>query len=178
MKQGLDNVIEAARLADSRGDHVRFVLLGDGAERARLEEHAAGVQSLQFIRPLDDTGFVQALASADVLLVNELPGVSEMAVPSKLTSYFAAGRPVLAATDADGITAAEVLGAGAGVVVPAGDPQEVLDGALGLGRASDLALKYGEAGRRYRETVLSEEHALDSFTRLIERLVTSADPTV
>ena len=178
VKQGLDNVIEAARLADSRGDHVRFVLLGDGAERARLEEHAAGVQSLQFIRPLDDTGFVQALASADVLLVNELPGVSEMAVPSKLTSYFAAGRPVLAATDADGITAAEVLGAGAGVVVPAGDPQEVLDGALGLGRASDLALKYGEAGRRYRETVLSEEHALDSFTRLIERLVTSADPTV
>ncbi len=98
----------------------------------RLESLGEGIDTLQFLRPLDDEGFVNALAAADVLLVNEKPGVAEMAVPSKLTSYFSAGRPVLAATDSTGITAAELARADAGVVVPAAEPDALLDAALAL----------------------------------------------
>ena len=111
----------------SAGFDIRFVLMGDGNQRRLLQQSAKGVQRIEFKEPLDAEDYRQVLACADVLLVNERPGVGEMAVPSKLTSYFSAGRPVLAATDADGVTAGEIRDAGAGVVVPAGDPAALLD---------------------------------------------------
>ena len=99
VKQGLENVVEAARLADSQLDNrVNFILMGDGNQRSALEIRAKGIRSLQFLDPVPDEQFQSMLADSDVLLVNERPGVEEMSVPSKLTSYFSAGVPVLAAT--------------------------------------------------------------------------------
>ncbi|WP_409048150.1 glycosyltransferase [Microbacterium sp. HA-8] len=175
VKQGLDNVVNAAELASQRGADVRFVLLGGGAERERLQGMGAGVPNLQFMSSLDDAQFAAALGSADVLLVNEKAGVSEMAVPSKLTSYFSAGRPVVAATDPTGITADEVRAAGAGVVVPAGKPASLLDTIVELGGDADRCTRLGASGRRYRETVLDEEAAIDKFSDLLTSL-TAREP--
>lgn len=171
VKQGLDNVVHAARLADERGAQVRFVLVGGGSERARLEASAAGIERIDFLPPLDDDDFAAALASADCLLVNELPGVSEMAVPSKLTSYFSAGRPVVAATDVTGITADEVRAADAGVVIPSGDPSALLDAAIGVAADPESSRRWGANGRRYRNTVLDEESAIDKFTGMLTALI-------
>lgn len=175
VKQGLDNVVEAARLAEKRGDNVRFVLVGNGAERARLEAAGADISTLQFHPPLDDDQFAAALRAADVLLVNEKPGVSEMAVPSKLTSYFSAGRPVLAATDTTGITADEVRASEGGVVVPTGDPRALVDAAVTLAADKPLCRTLGENGRRYRHTVLDETFAIDRFATLLTRLIDGDD---
>ena len=171
IKQGLGNVVDAARLAAERGENVRFVLMGGGGERDRLRALGDGIPTLQFIDPLPDAEFSAALAAADILLVNEYPGVSEMAVPSKLTSYFSSGRPVIAATDAKGITADEVRSAGAGVVVPAASPKALLDASLDLGRDHARADQLGANGKRYRETVLDETFAIESFATLLETLI-------
>lgn len=171
VKQHLDNVIRAARLAQERATPVRFVLLGNGGERPRLEVAGEGIGALQFIDPLPDSEFAQALAAADVLLVNEKPGVAEMAVPSKLTSYFSTGRPVLAATDAHGITAEEVKAAGAGAVVAAGDPAALLSAAIELGSDCRRADELGANGRHYRETVLDEASAISRFANLLALLI-------
>jgi colanic acid biosynthesis glycosyl transferase WcaI len=175
VKQGLDNVVAAARLAEQRGIPVRFVLLGHGSERDRLAELGQGLSTLQFLSPLNDADFSAALASADSLLVNELPGVSEMAVPSKLTSYFSAGRPVVAATDVSGITAEEVRTADAGVVVPAGDPEALLDAVTTLAADPGRAEHLGKNGRHYRQTVLEEESAINRFTEMLTRLIAPDD---
>jgi glycosyltransferase involved in cell wall biosynthesis len=177
VKQGLDNVLDAAQLAVDRNESVRFVLLGNGSERDRLKHDGKGIAALQFIDPLPDSEFAASLAAADVLLVNEKPGVSEMAVPSKLTSYFSTGRPVLAATDVRGITADEVRAAGAGVVVPAGDPGELLNAAVALGSDPPRSDALGASGRRYRETVLDETYAIDQFATLLSLLIKGDGPT-
>jgi glycosyltransferase involved in cell wall biosynthesis len=175
VKQGLENVVDAARLASERELPVRFVLLGHGSERDRLKALGEGLDTLEFLSPLNDADFSAALASADSLLVNELPGVSEMAVPSKLTSYFSAGRPVVAATDVSGITAEEVRAAEAGVVVPAGDPEALLDAVTALGADSGHAEHLGKNGRLYRKTVLDEESAINRFTEMLTRLIATDD---
>ncbi|MET4639298.1 glycosyltransferase [Mycetocola sp. 2940] len=169
-KQGLGNVVEAARLADERELPLRFVLLGNGSRREHLEKKGQGIQRLQFIDSLDDGGFQAALASADILLVNEKPGVSEMAVPSKLTSYFSTGRPVLAATDAHGATASEVNSAQGGVIIQAGDPEALVREALSLGRDSERCRWFGGNGLRYREDVLGEEAAIDQYAEWLRSL--------
>lgn len=166
-KQGLENVVEAARLADERRAAIKFVLVGDGGERAKLEQLAQGIDRIEFIDPLNDADYRCALAAADCLLVNELPGVATMAVPSKLTSYFDAMRPILAATDPKGIAAAEVEQAAAGVVVPAGDPHALLTMAIQLSQDSEKATTYGSAGRRYRMEVLDSHAAIAGFEEVI-----------
>jgi len=175
VKQGLHHVVDAGRLAHDRGTHVRFVLVGNGSQRDELQQRAdAHPTTTQFLPPLGDRDFTDILQAADILLVNELPGVAEMAVPSKLTSYFAAGRPVLAATDSTGITAQEVRAADAGLVVSAGDPSALLDGVSALMADRAAADRLGQNGKRYRETVLDETFAIDRFDSLLADLIATA----
>lgn len=171
VKQGLENVVEAARLADLQRLPVRFVMLGDGNQRERIETLARGLRCVQFVAPLPDREFAQALASADILLVNEREGMREMSVPSKLTSYFSTSLPVLAATDAASVTAGEIEASGGGIRVDTGNPGALLDAALALRNDPTLARALGAAGRRYRDEVLAEEAALDHFERWLAALV-------
>lgn len=175
VKQGLQHVVDAGRLAHRAGEKVRFVLVGRGSQRDELAERIdAEPTSTEIMPPLDDKAFAEVLQAADILLVNELPGVAEMCVPSKLTSYFASGRPVLAATDALGITAQEVITAQAGVAVPAGDPAALLEGAKGLAADREESTRLGENGKRYKETVLEETFAIERFDSLLADLTAAA----
>lgn len=166
-KQGLENVVAAAALAGRSDSQARFVLLGDGNQRASLQAHSAGVPALEFLPPVNKEEFPAALGAADVLLVNERPGVAQMSVPSKLTSYFSSGKPILAATDAAGLTACEIVASGAGVCVPANRPDLLLSEAIRLGTDRELARQLGEAGRRYSDELLSQEAALDRYEQWI-----------
>lgn len=161
VKQDLNNVVAAAALAE--GSRVRFVLMGDGNQRAALAERAQGLSSLTIMDPVSDDRFLSTLAAADVLLVNELATLSSMAVPSKLTSYFAAGVPVLAAVNAQGVTAEEVRASGAGIVVAPGRPHELVAGALDLVGDDARRRAMSAAGPEYRDRILSEHRAVDSF---------------
>lgn len=170
VKQGLENVVDAARIADARVAPVRFVLMGNGSERDTLADLASDVERLDILPSQEDELFAAMLDAADILLVNEKPGIAEMAVPSKLTSYFSAARPVLAATDPRGTTASEVKAAGAGVIVNAGDPTTLLEAALGLAADADKRQRLGRNGRAYRESVLTAEAAIEKFSTLLTGL--------
>jgi len=172
-KQGLENVIEAAKIADSRGSAVRFVLMGDGNQRSRLEAMATGISRITFVDSLPDLDFQRALAAADVLLVNELPGVRDMAVPSKLTSYFNAGVPVIAATDADSVTAYEIENSGGGVRVDAADAVALVETAEALAREPSIAAQLAENALRFRHEILSEAAAIAHYDDFITSLASS-----
>lgn len=176
-KQGLENIVDAARAADDRDAPVHFVLIGDGGERRGLEARANGVTRITFLDPLGHAEYRLALAAADVLVVNEKPGVSAMAVPSKLTSYFDAGRPVVAATDPGGITASEVAAADAGVIVNAGEPDALLDAALALSSDPEASARFGLNGRRYRDSMLDQGAAIQRWASLIEEIGTASRRT-
>jgi colanic acid biosynthesis glycosyl transferase WcaI len=170
VKQGLENVVAAARLASERNTSVRFVLVGDGNQRVALEHAAADVPSLQMLGSLPDREFKRALGAADALLVNEKPGVAGMAVPSKLTSYFSTGLPVIAATDSGSVTESEVLLSGGGVAVAAGDPDALLAAAKALAADTPGASAMGRAGRRFREERLSSRASFDIYAQLLQDL--------
>ncbi|MCG7631548.1 glycosyltransferase family 4 protein [Gordonia McavH-238-E] len=168
-KQALHNVIEAARVsASSDGPPLRFILMGDGAERRDLESLAVGIPNVSIIDPVSVDQFPLALASADMLLVNEGPDVRGMAVPSKLTSYFSSGRPVLAATHGATPTSKELQLSGAGIRVSPANPSALVEGARRLGEDADLRDELGRRGRRYFEDYLVEATAIDSFEGLIK----------
>ena len=170
-KQGLENVVEAARLADAASLPIRFVLLGAGNRRAALAERAKGIERIQFLDPLPDGQFETALAAADLLVLNERPEVAEMCVPSKLTSYFASGRPVVAATSERGAASREITASGAGLRVSPGDPSALLDAALAMGMDVEAAAVMGRRGTTYAQATLSEDAARASYVAWVDGLM-------
>jgi glycosyltransferase involved in cell wall biosynthesis len=172
-KQGLENVIDAARIAERRRSHVRFVLMGDGNQRQHLESLASGVGHIDFVDPLPGAEFQLALCAADILLVNELPGVKDMAVPSKLTSYFNAGIPVIAATDDGSVTAFEISASGGGVRVDAADPTALVEAAEQIGQDPIRASQLGVRGQRFSRDTLNETAAVQHYDEFITSLASS-----
>lgn len=166
VKQGLDRLVEVAANVSVSDPSVLFVLVGDGNQRASLERMAAGFLNVVFIDPVDEVELCNLLQAADVLLVHEQTGVAEMAVPSKLTSYFMAGVPVLAVSDAGSISSEEVVNAGAGIRASVGDEVEILAALSTLMSSKE----FGANARKYASAKLSGEAAVQSFSGLIGNL--------
>ncbi|MEO8437420.1 MAG: glycosyltransferase [Chloroflexota bacterium] len=171
LKQGLEQVLDAARLADRDDAPVQFVLMGDGSQRERLAELATGIDRLGFHPFVPTADLPDVLAAADVLILSERPSVVDMSMPSKLTSYFAAGRPVVAAVHPDGASAGEVEGARAGVMTPAGDAGSLLHAIMSLRKRADRGRALGDAGRRYAQATLGAAASFDRADRIVARLV-------
>jgi glycosyltransferase involved in cell wall biosynthesis len=170
-KQGLDNLLDTAALL--RDENIRIVLAGDGNDRERLEERARelALADVQFIELQGPGRWESVMAASDVLLVNQRTSVTDMSLPSKLTSYFAAGRPVVAAASADSETAREIDAAGAGLVVPPDDPERLRDAILAVKTDPAASDELGASGRRYVERVLFPDVALADYDRFLELVV-------
>jgi glycosyltransferase involved in cell wall biosynthesis len=169
-KQGLDNVVECARLAAGADPRLLFVLMGDGNQRPLLVKLAQRyrLQNLRLL-PIQPAELLSSvLTAADVLLINQRPSVTNMSLPGKLTSYFASGRPVVAAVASESETAREMLDTETGVVVPPDQPGLLLDAVQELLADPARQDRFGAAGRRYAHTALSAEQALAELEALVE----------
>ena len=172
-KQALENVVDAARLAASNGSPVVFGLVGDGSQRQLLEQAGADVSHLVFVPSLNNDDYAAILQCADVLLVNEKEGLRESVVPSKLTSYFAQTKPVVAATESDSATADEVRAAGAGPVVPPGQPEALLQAVEQIATDEVAAHEHGQSARQFAEANFTAQSAVK---RVSDWLTSLAEP--
>ncbi|MFF9409099.1 glycosyltransferase [Streptomyces anandii] len=163
LKQGLEVLVETARL----DPHLDVVLMGDGNQRAALEELARDVPNLRFLPPADEADFPDVLAAADVLAVTQRASVLDMSVPSKLTSYFAAGRPVVASVAAEGGTADEVRRSGAGVLVEPEDAAALVKAVRDLAGDPAAAGRLGARGPAYVDERLSRAAGLGRLDDLL-----------
>ncbi|MFC7574211.1 glycosyltransferase family 4 protein [Klenkia terrae] len=170
VKQGLDGLVDVARLADQRGSRVRVVVMGDGSQRAHVMALGADVDRLTFLAPLPDGEFETALAAADVLVLHEKPGLVEMSVPSKLTSYFTAGRPVVAATDPRSGASSLMAAAGAGRSTSAGDAAAILDSIEQVAADPAASTAMGARGRVYAAEHLTSAASLRRYTCWVHQL--------
>jgi glycosyltransferase involved in cell wall biosynthesis len=167
LKQGLEVLVETAR----RGPGVRVVLMGDGNQRENLRRLGAGIPNLEFLPPAPEEDFSDVLAAADVLVVTQRASVLDMSVPSKLTSYFAAGRPVVASVADRGGTALEVRRSGAGVLVPPEDPAALLAAVRELAADTEESGRLGGAGPRHVAAHLSRAAGLARYDALLEEVL-------
>ena len=97
-----------------------------------------------------------------------------MSVPSKLTSYFATGLPVIAATDCGSVTAEEIEASGAGIRVDADRPELIVMAAMELRNNPQAARALGRNGLEFRRSHLSADSSLDSFHKLLLKLAVNS----
>ena len=164
MKQGLEVVVDAARLAEREHVNLQFVLVGDGNQRAELRTRAEGLRNIRFVSPLSAEDYPYALAAADILLLTERRSVREMSMPSKLTSYSASHRPLIASVAREGVTGTFLAERGAALIVDQGDPKELMRGIESL--SADPELAAGIAGAL--SALYAGEYSADAAARRYE----------
>jgi glycosyltransferase involved in cell wall biosynthesis len=142
--------------------------MGDGSQRGSLARLAAGVPNVDFLPPAAQEDFPDVLAAADVLVLTQRASVLDMSVPSKLTSYFAAGRPVLASVAAGGGAAEEIRRSGGGRLVPPEDPAALAAAARELAGDPAAARRLGARGAAYARAHLSRAAGLGRVTALLD----------
>jgi colanic acid biosynthesis glycosyl transferase WcaI len=157
LKQGLENVIAAAHGLRQTAPDVRWVLVGDGEVKPILERRIAEQQlqdcvKLLPLQPAEE--MAEMFASADVLLLNQVATVKATVIPSKLLTYMAAGRPVLAAVHPLSQGAVLLVEADGGLVVAPDDPRALGEGVMRL-RGADAPSR---AGMAQRNRAFAEAH--------------------
>jgi len=122
-------------------------------------------------------------AAADGLLVNQSKAVEDAVIPSKLLTYMAAGRAVLAAVSERSEAARQISRANCGVMVSAEDPRALVDAACALRTAPAFCQRLGKNGRAYAEANYTKGSVLQRYDEFLARfgrpaaeLVLAANP--
>jgi glycosyltransferase involved in cell wall biosynthesis len=156
-KNGVEFAIRAAPLVAAEIPEVRFLLVGDGPERTRLEALARelGVEDrVRFLGARPHEAMPGILASAEIAVFPSLMEATSVAA----LECMACQRPVVA-TRVGGLP--EIVDETVGTLVPPADPRGLADGILRTLRRPDLA----DAGIRARTRVVDHW----SNARLVER---------
>ena len=133
MAHGLSNILDAAELLTDRDD-IRFLLVGDGAERAALVARAkkSQLKNVVFLPPQPKEMMPKVWSLCDVALVHlkNSPTFAEV-IPSKMFEAMGMGLPILMALPSGEAT--EILERnGAGVTIPPEDPKALANSAQRL----------------------------------------------
>ena len=156
IKQGMGNIVEAARLVRKTDPSLKWLLVGDGELRPLVEKLIVDddLQQQVILLPLQEEAEMSSMFSAaDVLLLNQLTEVKDSVIPGKLLTYMAAGRPVVAAINSTSQAAAMIREAEGGMLVTPEDPVALAEAVKQL---ADDRNKLAPMGRRNR--LYAEQH--------------------
>lgn len=161
-KQGLELIIEAAKLLSARSE-IKFLIFGSGGGKTRLESlvQEYGLTNVSF-HPLQPYEKLSALlATADIHLVLQKKSASDLVLPSKLTSILASGGCALVSA-VPGTTLHDVIRRHQmGILIEPESLDSLVDG-ITSAIQSDLST-YKQNARRYAQNHLSKEAILRQF---------------
>lgn len=170
--QDFETILAAAELLKTHPQIV-WVVIGDGRLRPWVEEEVerrglSGRVTLVGRKPAEE--MPRYFACADLLLVTlRREPIFALTIPSKVQSYLACARPVLAALEGEGAQVLEE--SGGGYVCPPEDSQALAEGVLriyGLTKAERELM--GDRGRNYYLQQFERERLLDRLEGWLREL--------
>jgi glycosyltransferase involved in cell wall biosynthesis len=167
--QGLDTLLDCARICRETLPKVQFVLVGGGVDRSRLEQRTNEMRldNVTFLpyTPIESMGEIYAIADALIVHLRDEP-LFRITVPSKTQAYLYIGKPIIMAVRGD---AEELVKqAGAGIICNSENPREIANAVETLFFMSDEERKVmGESGSHYYTNFLSFTSAVDKYEKLM-----------
>ena len=153
MASGLDVIVRAAESLQRRSrDDIRIALIGDGAEKSRLQRAAAeaGLSSVVFTGRLAKDRMPEAIAAADVCLVHlKRTELFKTVLPSKIFEAAAMRRPIILGVE--GAAADWLEAAQAGIAIEPENEEALVDAVLRLAAEPSLRSRLGSNGRSFVE---------------------------
>ena len=146
MACGLKTALDAAEILREQGnDHIRILLVGDGAMKQELEADAErrGLTNIIFTGRRPKEEIPEWIASSDVNLIHlKKSKLFTSVMPSKIFESAGCGRPVLMGVD--GFSRKLVMEAGMGIEIEPENPESMVNGLLKFITEPDLGKRLGE----------------------------------
>jgi glycosyltransferase involved in cell wall biosynthesis len=164
----------AAATAVRHDDRIRFVFVGEGAEKERLvaSARAQELNNVLFLDPVAKEEVRDFYAMADVCLVplRDIP-LFDTFIPSKMFEMMSMARPIVASVR--GEAAAILDQSGGAIVVPPEDSEAIADAVLRLAAAPSLSESMGMRGREFVAARYSRRSLADSYLHVLNDAVRS-----
>jgi colanic acid biosynthesis glycosyl transferase WcaI len=161
--QSFETILAAAERVREKED-IQWIILGDGHQRpwvAREIERRGLSGSVRLLgqHPVESMPAYFALADALLVTLRDDP-VFALTIPSKIQSYQACGRPIVAALNGEGARAIEE--SGCGLTCPAGDGEGLARAVMALYRMPvEERERMGARGRAYFAANFERSRLLD-----------------
>jgi glycosyltransferase involved in cell wall biosynthesis len=174
--QSFETILAAALQLKTQQD-IHWIILGEGRRSAWVtkEVERLGLSGqVHFFGRHPPEAMSDWFAQADVMLVTlTADPVFALTVPSKVQSYLACAKPIIAALDGEG---ARVIGeAGAGIAVPAEDADALAQAVQKMYRMPAAARQaMGICGRAFFERNYERDMLLDRLDGWMEALINEA----
>lgn len=168
---GVDVILEAARLLrdDSR---ILFALSGSGAEYGSAVERCKqlGLDNVKFLGYFEHRSDLPWLyACADLMIVHLLRSpAGAVSVPSRIVSFMACARPILACCE--GAPRNLVENAGCGIMCEPESPTAMVEAILRAAKDKGALERMGDSGRQFYLNNLSQARTLDRLSSLLASL--------
>ncbi|TMB26386.1 MAG: glycosyltransferase family 4 protein, partial [Deltaproteobacteria bacterium] len=152
-------------------DGIRFLLVGEGAEKAKLKERALaeGIENVTFWdqQPRDRVAQIYAASDLCLVLLRDLP-LFNTVIPSKIFEFMGAGRPIL--TTVNGESRGIVERAGAGAFSPPGNAEALVEAVESMRREPDRLAVMGQKGREFVEQHYSRRALAARYLDILGRV--------
>lgn len=169
VSDGLDLVVEAAKLVQEKSENIHFILIGEGTEKSRLKQKAAifGLANITFCKPIPKQAVPSALLAADCLVfpVRNFNIYSFGISFNKSFDYLASAKPVVMAGNPRNNI---VLDANCGISVESENPEALAEAIIEISQLTEQERrKLGRNGRRYVE----QFHNIKILAKNLEHLL-------
>jgi glycosyltransferase involved in cell wall biosynthesis len=163
--QSLETMLAAAEILRSYDD-IHWVVVGDGRLAPWLKEEVSrrGLgDRIHLVGQFPLAAMPAWFAQADLMLASlRRDPAFALTIPSKIQSYLACAKPVVAALDGEG--ARVVVAAGAGFAVPAEDAVGLAEAVLKIYEMDRTGREIlGDNGRKYYEKYFDREKLFDKL---------------
>ena len=159
-------LVDLAKAGAGIGLHV--VVVSQGAAAPWLNEQSINNLIVLPFQPIER--YPEVLGTGDVMLAMIGEEAAGFSIPSKILSYLAAGKPVVAAIKSDNDAAVTVERADAGVIVAPGDYSGFVRSVFGLVQDAEKCATYARNARQYAE----REFAIDQIAGRFENVFNDA----
>ena len=151
--QSMETIVRAAEILKEYST-IQWIIIGNGRRKAWLEDEIKkqNLESNMHLlgqKPLEEMPYY--FAAGDILLATlKRNPIFSLTIPSKIQSYLACGKPIVASID--GETANVIKESGAGIAVEAENPKILAEAVLKLYSMQDKEREeMGKLGRKYFE---------------------------
>ncbi|MEI7831973.1 MAG: glycosyltransferase family 4 protein [bacterium] len=171
--QGLDMVLDAAKLLQKSHPAIQFVLIGKGDAWDNLSSRITDekIMNVHLLPGVPADEYPEVLASADVSLVSLEPSMEGLAVPSKSYNILSSGRPLVALMSECNEISRMVVEHECGVQVNHGKVQRLVDVIAKLHLNAELGIQMGHNSRTALKENYTIEHTAKKFLNLFNKIV-------
>lgn len=170
--QGIDTLVNAAKIVKEKGIEVNWVFLGNGRQRTYYMNKVKkiGLESnFYFLGAFPAETMPYFFACADALIVSlKKDKIFSLTIPSKLQSYLACGKPILASLDGEG--AKVVIESKSGFVAPSENAELFAKNVIKMWNLSSTSRnEMSKNALQYFKNEFEREMLIDSLIEILKK---------